>query len=541
MSALLALAARRRRSLVGLGIAMPALIFLVAVILWPRPSPISSTGVAAVAEEFEPDPEELYQVRNGFSIERFASGLDLPVNLALAPGAGADPTAPFLYVTELYGQVRVLTLDGTVSTYAEGLLNYDPSAQFPGAGEGGVSGIVVDPESGDLLVSLVYLEDDALKNRVLRLESSPDGMLAVGQQVVMEGIPAGASHQVHALTIGPDGKLYVNVADGDHSPAAQDDDDLRGKILRLNLDGSIPADNPTPGDAVFAKGFRNPFGAAWHPDQPWLYASDNGPVTGDRILKVQAGGNYGWCCTPSQNALLLFDRNDALSPTAIAFDFERLLTAEGETHLFVSISGLTYAAGSLENSKKILDLRLNADGEVEEVSELLHYVGNGRSSVIGIAFGPDGLYFSDLYGETGFDEGPVAANIYRVFPDPDDDNDGCTNKMELNPKALAATGGGRDPLYYWDFMDMWVNKQKDRRVNIIDTGALVPRFGAAGDPNGDPLDPPQALAGYHVSADRSPPKEGANVWNAGPPNGDINIIEIGLAVAQFGHTCAGLP
>ena len=124
--------------------------------------------------------------------------------------------------------------------------------------------------------------------------------------------------------------------------------------------------------------------------------------------------------------------------------------------------------------------------------------------------------------------------------DPDDDNDGCTDAAELHPKSLAALGGGRNPLYYWDFMDMWVNKEKDRVVNIIDIAAIVNRFGAAGDPGGDPLDPPQELTGYHVSADRSEPI-GPNVWNAGPPDGVINIIEIGLAVAQFGHDCSSSP
>ena len=124
--------------------------------------------------------------------------------------------------------------------------------------------------------------------------------------------------------------------------------------------------------------------------------------------------------------------------------------------------------------------------------------------------------------------------------DPDDDNDGCTDLAELQPKSEAATGGARDPHDYWDFMDMWVNKGKDKVVNIIDVGALVQRFGAAGDPGGDPLDPPQALAGYHVSADRSSPI-GANVWNAGPPDGTINIIEIGLVVVQFGHNCSESP
>ena len=74
--------------------------------------------------------------------------------------------------------------------------------------------------------------------------------------------------------------------------------------------------------------------------------------------------------------------------------------------------------------------------------------------------------------------------------------DGCADREEVAPVSLAAVGGGRDP-----------------------------------------LDPPQALTGYHVSADRSPPEVGANPWNAGPPDGFINVIEIGLAIVQFGHDC----
>ena len=122
----------------------------------------------------------------------------------------------------------------------------------------------------------------------------------------------------------------------------------------------------------------------------------------------------------------------------------------------------------------------------------------------------------------------------------DTDGDGCSDGVELEPESEVASGGGRDPLNYWDFMDMWVNEEKDRRVNIVDFSALLQRLFAGGDPTGDPLDPPEGLRGYHVSADRSPPN-GGNIWSAGPPDGEINIIEVGLAIAQFGHNCAGPP
>jgi hypothetical protein len=125
---------------------------------------------------------------------------------------------------------------------------------------------------------------------------------------------------------------------------------------------------------------------------------------------------------------------------------------------------------------------------------------------------------------------------------PDVDSDGCSDIAELQTApGSQMTGGLRDPSKFWDFLDQWVNQEKDRVVNIIDIGAIVQRLGATGDPGGDPLNPPQALTGYHVSADRSSPEPDTNLWNAGPPDGNINIIEISLAAVQFGHNCSGLP
>ena len=63
------------------------------------------------------------------------------------------------------------------------------------------------------------------------------------------------------------------------------------------------------------------------------------------------------------------------------------------------------------------------------------------------------------------------------------------------------------------------------------------RIFTSGDPTGDPLDSPQSITGSHVSADRSAPI-GDDLWNAGPPDGVINVIEIGLTVAQFLHDCS---
>jgi len=104
----------------------------------------------------------------GFEIEVVATGLELPVNLAFVPQPDKRPGSPLFYVTELYGQVKAITNDWQVHTYADRLLNYEPDHRFPGTGESGLIGICVEPRSGDLFLSMIYEEEGATKGKVVR-------------------------------------------------------------------------------------------------------------------------------------------------------------------------------------------------------------------------------------------------------------------------------------------------------------------------------------------------------------------------------------
>ena len=129
--------------------------------------------------------------------------------------------------------------------------------------------------------------------------------------------------------------------------------------------------------------------------------------------------------------------------------------------------------------------------------------------------------------------------------DPDDDNDGCTDEQEL---GLSATlGGRRNPHSYWDFFDTPAGTPpaRDQIVNIIDIAAVVLRFGTVSDPPptkeealAEALMPPSDLTSYHAAFDRDSPIPGEDLWDLLPPDGAINIIDIGAVVVQFGHTCA---
>jgi len=351
----------------------------------------------------------------GFEIELVATGLDLPVNLAFVAGLGGAPKAPLLYVTELYGQVKAITNDWSVCTYATGLLNYAPSHEFPGTGESGLTGICVEPESGDLFLTMIYMDKGEVKGKLVRT-SSRDGLAMESARVVLDGIASTArAHQIQAPSVGFDSKLYVNVADGGESDMAQDDADLRGKILRMNRDGTIPDDNPTPGSYVYAKGFRNPFGAAWRKSDGSLYVSINGPDRDDVLARVQPGRDHGWPRSMRTNALFWWEYTQA--PTAIAFMQDGQFPPEFDDHLFVALFGNAYAKGRPVKGKKIVKMGISGEGcGVVSYDEFVSYVGDGAATPCGLAFGPGGLYFSDLHGEENGLAGAASGSIYRVKP-----------------------------------------------------------------------------------------------------------------------------
>jgi aldose sugar dehydrogenase len=115
----------------------------------------------------------------------------------------------------------------------------------------------------------------------------------------------GGNHDGGVLRIGPDGKLYAGIGDtgaGDNvgcpgtatNPYAQNVNELEGKIARINLDGTVPGDNPFAGNPVFAFGFRNPFRMSFDPNNGNLWVADVGDLAFEEIDIVTSGDNYGW-------------------------------------------------------------------------------------------------------------------------------------------------------------------------------------------------------------------------------------------------------
>ncbi|MCG3128542.1 MAG: hypothetical protein CHACPFDD_03431 [Phycisphaerae bacterium] len=437
----------------------------------------------------------------GYKVEVFATGFQLPVNIAFVPNPGPDPDDPLFYVSELYGTIRVVLRDGHVQTYADNLLNFNPTGEFPGSGEQGLTGIVVDPATGNLYAAMLY--DAAPPNgphypKVDRFTSTDGGLTAATRTTIlnMAGETQGQSHQISNLTIGPDGKLYVHMGDGFDASKAQDLDSFRGKVLRLNLNGTAASDNPfynasngiTARDYVFAYGFRNPFGGAWRTLDGRHYEVENGPSI-DRFAQVITGRNYLWDGSdPSMQNFAIYNWIPAHAPVNIAFiqpaTFNgSLFPAAKQDHAFVSESGATWATGP--GNKRVVEFVLDAAGNlVSGPTTLVEYNGSGKATCAALAAGPDGLYFSDLYKDLGYSSPiDVGANILRIkYVGTADFVASATVSCRL-PFSVQFTDQSTVPgasAWLWDFGDGGSSTEKDPLYVYNSAGTFNVRLSVTG-------------------------------------------------------------
>jgi glucose/arabinose dehydrogenase len=370
-------------------------------------------------------------------VEVVASGFELPVNIAFVPNPGNTPDSPLYYVTELYGTIKVVRRNGTVSDYATGLLNFNPTGSFPGSGEQGLAGVVVDPANGDLyatlLHSLIPFDDNSPHNpRVVRFTSNDGGLTAATQSVVLNMAPEqqGQSHQISNITFGPDSYLYVHVGDGFDAGAAQNLSQYRGKILRMTRQGQAVTTNPyynagngiTARDYIYASGVRNPFGGAWRLSDSSHYFVENGPSI-DRFARLVAGRNYAYDGSDqSMRTFALYVWDPATAPVNITFVQPEVFGGSGFPaeyfgRAYVTQSGGTFGSGPGSALYKVItEWVIDATGTlVSGPRPVAYYNGGGQSSAVAIAAGPDGLYFSDFYKEDS-PNNPVArgARILRM-------------------------------------------------------------------------------------------------------------------------------
>jgi len=230
-----------------------------------------------------------------------AQGLVNPWSLAFLPDGR-------MLVTERPGRLRIVEKDGTLGAPIAGL----PALSV--AGQCGLLDVVLDPRFADNgLIYFSYAEpasggESGNSTAVARAKLGGAQLSDVRMIFVQKPKVGSSAHCGGRLVFARDGRLFVTLGDRfSRKDDAQTLDNHHGKVVRIEADGRVPADNPFVGRAgalpeVWSLGHRNVQGAALHPDSGELWTHEHGPQGGDEVNVSEAGRNYGW-------PLLTFGRN----------------------------------------------------------------------------------------------------------------------------------------------------------------------------------------------------------------------------------------
>ncbi len=268
----------------------------------------------AFAEETAPE---------GFEIATLAEGLSEPIAIAQTPDGR-------FFIAERGGAVRIIE-NGVVqeSVFA--------TVEVYTSGEGGLLGLAIDPDFQSTGYVYLFATVSPDEQQIIRL--TDDDGLGANPTVIRANLPTtGTVHNGGGIRIGPDEKLYFSIGDNGRSENSQQLTSLAGKLCRINLDGTVPSDNPltTPTgatSAIYAMGFRNPFRFCFSPTGS-LYVGDvgsSGDQRREEINLVEPAQNFGWPEVEGQ-----FDENEFpqyVNPIVVYHD-------EGS-----AISGCSYYAG----------------------------------------------------------------------------------------------------------------------------------------------------------------------------------------------------
>ncbi|MGM0506738.1 MAG: PQQ-dependent sugar dehydrogenase [Bacteroidota bacterium] len=238
----------------------------------------NATEESAMASELEP----IAWIRldsTMIAVEEVVNGLDQPRDISFGPDGS-------IWVSEVTGNVVRTDLRSGEKTVV-----YSVPDLFHERARGLLSAVLHPDFETDPYVYLHYTyAHEESGSRLVRFRY--DGETLRDSLVIADPLPGGSGHSGSKLMIGPDRKLWLATGDASIGEKAQDWDYLNGKILRYNLDGTIPSDNPVSGWPVWSVGHRNIQGITHDGDR--IFASEHGPSSDDEVNLIRKAANYGW-------------------------------------------------------------------------------------------------------------------------------------------------------------------------------------------------------------------------------------------------------
>lgn len=351
----------------------------------------------------------------GYRINMVSDGLVQPWSMAWLPNGD-------MLVTEKPGRLRIIR-DGNLLPNA---VSGTPEVFYEG--QGGLFDVVPHPDFANnqmLYLSYSRAEGDSSTTAVLRGRFANDRLTNVEE--IFAADASGASHFGGRIAFDSDGYLYLSLGDRQAPPSgdleahpAQDNSNHHGVMVRLNDDGSVPADNPFVGQAgvlpeIYSFGHRSPQGLAFHPETGDLWESEHGPQGGDELNIITAGNNYGW---PVIGFGVNYGPGNPIHETSVRVGMEQpahfwvpsiatsgLMIYTGDK--FPEWHGDIFAGGL--GGEQLAHLMLADDYRTVVREETLAY-GMGR--IRDVRQGPDGYIYIAIEDRAG----DAATAIYRLEP-----------------------------------------------------------------------------------------------------------------------------
>ena len=349
------------------------------------------------------------QDNNGLETRDLATGLDTPWEILWGPDN-------YIWMTERYGRIsRVNPENGDVTE----LITIDKVSE---GGEKGLMGMALHPDfenNPHVFVVYNYMDGGNTFVAVSRWTYDGEKIEENSEMILIDGIAGSQIHDGSRLWIRePEMKLYITTGDAANASSAQNLNSLNGKTLRLNLDGSVPEDNPFPGSPIWSWGHRNAQGMVVHNDI--MYQSEHGPADNDEVNIIYKGRNYGWpdvhgYCDQPEEQDFCADSNvvepiEAWTPTlAVAgLDFyDKSMIQEWENSLLLA---------NLKASR-IVQLKLSQDGMT--VESTTDFFTNQFGRLRDICISPDGkVYISTSNKDGRGSPAPQDDRIIEITPKP---------------------------------------------------------------------------------------------------------------------------
>jgi glucose/arabinose dehydrogenase/PKD repeat protein len=405
-----------------------------------------------------------------FQNEIITTGLDFPVQIKFLPNGD-------MLILEMGGRIFILPPGATQANPAPFLvLTNIPSNN----GYQGLFDLVLDPDfATNRYYYVFYTLDTPNVDRVSRFTATSDlrGTISGSEFVLYQDtLPAGQDHHGGALNFAADGKLYITTGENFVAQRAQQLTNTQGKILRINKDGTIPADNPfydgtgPNADAIWALGLRNPFRSWIDPIDNRFYIGDvGGNVYSTAIEELDLGtrgANYGWpnCegnCTAPPYTLPLYsyphNGRDACITGGFVYHGNQFPSTYRGSYFFAD-----YAQNWIKR------LTFDASGNVSGVFNFEPPDGapdGPYGDIVALTEGPDGaLYYIDLGFNDTCSSCTTISKIRRIrfIPNNQPPVAAATASPTESPTAPVTVNfqstGSSDPdgdqiSYSWDFGD----------------------------------------------------------------------------------------